>query len=340
MKKFTVYALIAGLICSASACLDSSVSEPTATNMPNGGREEAPTRQCASMDVLGKQLKENPGLQRKMDDIEAHTNRLGLLLKTDPSALSTGPLVGTLTIPIAIHVIYNSSTPQENISDAQIQSQITVLNRDYSKTNTDISKVPTAFASLASNMQFQFRIASIDRKASAMTTWGTSDAMKKTSYGGVAPVSPTTTLNIWICNIGSGILGYAQFPGGAAATDGVVISPKYFGSSSLAAGYYGAPFDKGRTATHEIGHWLNLRHIWGDASCGNDLVADTPTQSTSNFGCPSFPRRTCGNTTNGDMFMNYMDYTDDLCMFMFSEGQKTRSRAIFSPGGPRASFAP
>ncbi len=340
MKKFTIYALMVGLIYSVSACFDPSVNDPTANNVPNGGREEAPVRQCASMDVLTKQLRDIPGLQRKLDDIEAQTSRLVLQRQTDPSALSTGPLVGTLTIPVAIHVIYNKALLQENISDAQIQAQITVLNRDYSKTNTDISKVPGAFSRLASNMQFQFRIASIDRKASAMTSWGTSDAMKKSSQGGVNPISPTTMLNIWICNIGSGILGYAQFPGGASATDGVVIGPKYFGSSSLASGYYGAPFDKGRTATHEIGHWFNLRHIWGDAGCGNDLVADTPTQSTSNFGCPSFPRRTCGNSTNGDMFMNYMDYTDDLCMYMFSEGQKTRSRAIFSPGGARASFAP
>ena len=340
MKKFTVYALTAGLIYSASACLDSGVNDPTATNTPNGARVDGEGRQCASVDVLTQQLKDNPGLQKKLDEIETHTTKFALLHKVDLTASSTGPLAGVLTIPVAIHVIYNKALIQENISDAQIQSQITVLNRDYSKTNTDISKVPSAFASVASNMQFQFRIASIDRKASAMTSWGTSDAMKKTSYGGVAPISPSTTLNIWICNIGSGILGYAQFPGGSSATDGVVIGPKYFGSSSIAAGYYGAPFDKGRTATHEIGHWLNLRHIWGDASCGNDLVADTPTQSTSNFGCPAFPRKTCGNTTNGDMFMNYMDYTDDLCMFMFSEGQKTRSRAIFSPGGARATFAP
>jgi Pregnancy-associated plasma protein-A len=338
MKKFTMYALSLGLIWSASACLDSSVSDPTANNTPNGAREEVPVRQCASMDVLADQLKENPGLQKKMDDIEAHGNKFALLRKTDPSVLSTGPLSGTLVIPVAVHVIYN--TAAQNISDAQIQSQITVLNRDYSKSNTDITKVPGAFAPVASNMQFQFQISSIDRKSSTKTSWGTADAMKKTSKGGVAPISPTTTLNIWICNIGGGILGYAQFPGGSSATDGVVIGPQYFGSSSLASGYYGAPYDKGRTATHEVGHWLNLRHIWGDASCGNDLIADTPTQSTSNFGCPAFPHVTCSNGPNGDMFMNYMDYTDDLCMFMFSEGQKTRSRAIFSPGGARATFAP
>jgi Pregnancy-associated plasma protein-A len=115
-----------------------------------------------------------------------------------------------------------------------------------------------------------------------------------------------------------------------------VISPQYFGSTGSVV----APFNKGRTATHEVGHWLNLRHIWGDANCGNDLVSDTPTQQTSNFGCPSFPRVTCGNGPNGDMFMNYMDYVDDACMYMFSAGQKTRSRAIFALGGTRASFNP
>ncbi|RYF77048.1 MAG: zinc metalloprotease, partial [Cytophagaceae bacterium] len=150
----------------------------------------------------------------------------------------------------------------------------------------------------------------------------------------VDPIDPAHNLNIWICNIGGGILGYAQFPGGSAATDGVVIGPQYFGNT----GYVAAPYDKGRTATHEIGHWLNLRHIWGDASCGNDLVADTPTQQTANYGCPSFPHVTCGNGANGDMYMNYMDYTNDPCMYMFTNGQTTRSRALFASDGVRNTF--
>jgi hypothetical protein len=239
-----------------------------------------------------------------------------------------------VTIPVRVHVIYNNT--QQNISDAQIQSQITVLNRDFRKTNPDAGQVPAAFTGLASDMQIQFTLVSIDRKASSKTSWGTRDAMKSSRKGGVDPVDPANNLNIWICNIGGGILGYAQFPGGAAATDGVVIGPEYFGSSSLASGYYAAPYDKGRTATHEVGHWLNLRHIWGDANCGNDLVADTPTQQTANYGCPAFPHRTCSN--NGDMSMNYMDYTDDICMYMFSNGQATRSRALFASDGARRTF--
>jgi hypothetical protein len=146
----------------------------------------------------------------------------------------------------------------------------------------------------------------------------------KTTY---PPYSPNTHLNFWVCNIGSGILGYAQFPGGSAATDGVVISPQYFGSSDFSSSFYlSAPFDKGRTATHEVGHWLNLRHIWGDGTCATDYVDDTPYAQEANYGCPTHPHYTCNSN---DMFMNYMDYTDDACMFMFSNEQKARARAIF-----------
>src|SRR5205085_4332233 len=100
-----------------------------------------------------------------------------------------------------------------------------------------------------------------------------------------------------------------------------------------------APYDKGRTATHEIGHYFNLRHIWGDSNCGNDLVDDTPIHNTYNFGCPSFPdNSSCGGTVHPMMTMNYMDYTDDPCMFMFTNGQKTRMQATYAVGGPRASM--
>ena len=119
--------------------------------------------------------------------------------------------------------------------------------------------------------------------------------------------------------------------GGNVATDGVVILYSAFGYNSPAV-----PFNLGRTATHEVGHWLNLRHIWGDASCGNDLIADTPTQQTANYGCPAFPHATCSNA--GDMSMNYMDYTDDACMYMFSTGQKARSQSLFAAGGARVSL--
>jgi hypothetical protein len=141
-------------------------------------------------------------------------------------------------------------------------------------------------------------------------------------------------LNIWVCTLGGGLLGYAQFPGGPLATDGVVILNTAFGTSGTAT----APFNRGRSATHEIGHWLNLRHIWGDTEhCeGTDFVTDTPNAKQPNFGKPTFPHVSCSNGPNGDMFMNYMDYTDDDSMFMFTAGQVTRMSATLD--GPRSSL--
>ena len=150
----------------------------------------------------------------------------------------------------------------------------------------------------------------------------------------MAPTSPTTKLNLWICTIGGGILGYAQFPGGASSTDGVVCDSKYTGTTGTAA----APFNLGRTATHEVGHWMNLRHIWGDATCGSDLVSDTPTHNDANSGVPAVGHRSTCSGAPLEMYMNYMDYTDDRGMYMFSKGQASRMNAIFLSGGSRASF--
>jgi hypothetical protein len=331
MKKNLQLFALAAMSFAIVSCSDVSLdNSDTALNSLNkSARVEGQGRGCASMDVLDQNMKDDESLKGKMDDVEKHTKEFEKKQKNGRVGAT-----GTLTIPVVVNVLYSNAN--ENISASQIQSQIDVLNRDFSGTNPDKSLIPSAFANAFSNMEIQFTLSSVIRKASTKTSWGTADAMKKSSKGGIDPTTPTTKLNLWICNIGGGILGYAQFPGGASATDGVVIGPQYFGNT----GFVSAPYDKGRTATHEIGHWLNLRHIWGDASCGNDLVSDTPTQSTSNFGCPAFPHVTCSNGPNGDMFMNYMDYTNDVCMYMFSAGQKTRTRAIFAVGGARASFNP
>jgi hypothetical protein len=331
MKKSLQLIVLATMTFVIVSCSDVSLdTTDTALNSLNkSARTAGQDRGCAAMDVLEENMKEDPSLKDKMDDIEKHTKDFEKKLKG-----SRVGATGTLTIPVVVNVIYSNAN--ENISTAQIQSQIDVLNKDFSGTNPDATLVPSAFASAFSNFEIQFTLSSVVRKSSNKTSWGTRDAMKSSKKGGIDATSPTTTLNLWVCNIGGGILGYAQFPGGSLATDGVVIGPQYFGNT----GFVSAPYDKGRTATHEIGHWLNLRHIWGDASCGNDQVLDTPTQQTANYGCPAFPRVTCSNGPNGDMFMNYMDYTNDACMYMFSSGQKTRSRAIFAVGGARASFNP
>ena len=291
-------------------------------------------RNCGVMENLEFRKQQDPDLEKRMQQIESFTqNKI--------QEMQMNRVDGNIiTIPVVVHVIYRTSA--ENISDAQIQSQIDVLNEDFRRTNSDADNT----WSQAADMEIQFCLASVDengnattgitRKSTTRTSWGTNDAMKSSSQGGVNPWDTSQYLNMWVCNIGGGILGYAQFPGGSAATDGVVMGPQYFGSSAKGSGFYlSAPFDLGRTTTHEVGHFLNLRHIWGDSNCGNDFVADTPTHQTSNGGCPT-GRVSCGST---DMVQNYMDYTNDSCMNLFTQGQKDRMRAVLASGGVRRSLA-
>jgi hypothetical protein len=316
------------ILLSASAILmlfscqnDATQSEPTATNA---------RRACASQEVLEAQLLADPTLAIRMNQIEAFT-------QSKISSSNFKLVGGKIVIPVIVNVLQTSS--EAVLSDAQIASQITVLNKDYTAQNTDFSSTPAEFAGVAAGpavngIDITFELAGIVRKATTKTSWGTRDAMKKSKQGGINPTSPTTTLNIWACTIGGGILGYAQFPGGSSVTDGVVIDTKYFGLSSTAS----YPYNLGRTASHEVGHWMNLRHIWGDASCGNDLVSDTPVAKTSNFGVPVYPYVSTCLPAHSEMTMNYMDYTDDRGMYMFTLGQKARMSALFVAGGVRAGF--
>ena len=332
MNKFYLSALaVLGLSSSARA---QDVDRISTSRVPEGGI--ITRRACGSMEALEAQLAADPAQAQRMAAIEAHAQRL----MANPALART--TAGTVIIPVVVHVLYN--TAAQNISDAQVQSQIAVLNEDYRKLNADASKTPALYAGLAADVNVQFVLAKRTSTGTATTgvihkqtktaSWSTNDAVKNSKRGGDDAWDATKYLNLWACNLGQGLLGYAQFPGGAASTDGVVILYSAFGSrAKYAAGTYTTTYDLGRTATHEVGHWLNLRHIWGDASCGNDQVSDTPTQQTSNYGCPAFPHVTCSNA--GDMSMNYMDYTDDQCMYMFSTGQSTRMNALFATGGAR-----
>jgi hypothetical protein len=166
-------------------------------------------------------------------------------------------------------------------------------------------------------------------------SFGTGDSVKTKAGGGTPPWATDRYLNLWVCNLGEGLLGYAQFPGGPARTDGVVILYTAFGTKGAAAD----PFNLGRTATHEVGHYLNLRHIWADSNdcSGSDQVSDTPRAQMPNYGKPDFPHISCNNGPNGDMFMDYMDYVDDAAMFMFTQGQAARMNATLA--GPRKKLA-
>jgi hypothetical protein len=211
--------------------------------------------------------------------------------------------------------------------------------------NADASNTPEVFKAFAADAKIMFCLAQINpegyaakgivRKYTSTTMFDVNDAMKFSAAGGDNAWNSKKYLNIWVCNLGSNAIGYASQAGGQADRDGVVIQYNAFGR----IGSLMPNFNKGRTATHEIAHWLGLRHIWGDNECGNDGINDTPQQSFYNNNCPSFPSvSSCSVDANGDMFMNFMDYTNDACMNMFTHGQKTKMRGQFAINGPRNSF--
>jgi hypothetical protein len=325
MKK-TLVLLAAGAIMFGISCNKSGSNE---SNSPaeDDASSAATQRQCSSYDVLQEQLKDDPTLQQRMNNIENFTKQI-----VENPAMGRLLPSGIVEIPIVFNVLYR--TTAQNVSLAQLQSQVDVLNEDFAATNADYNLTSTYNSVKSGNIAVRFVLDLVNRRSTTKTSWSTNDAMKKNAQG-IAPTSPTTKLNIWVCNMGGGILGYAQFPGGSSATDGVVLDDNATGRTGTAA----APFNKGRTATHEVGHWLNLRHIWGDATCGNDQVGDTPLHNTANYGCPSGGHLSTCSGSPVEMTMNYMDYTDDACMYMFSAGQETRMLAVFAVGGARNSFA-
>ncbi|MEO6219342.1 MAG: M43 family zinc metalloprotease [Ginsengibacter sp.] len=248
-----------------------------------------------------------------------------------------------IVIPVVVHLLFNNNT--QNISDAQVLSQIDALNKDYRRLNADADETPIPFQNVAADTRIVFCLAKVDpngrytsgiiRKYTKEQFWLSDDEMKFSSKGGDDSWNSKKYLNIWVCNLFGRTLGYSVLPGGPADKDGVVIQYDVFGTT----GTLNAQFNKGRTATHEIGHWLGLKHLWGDASCGNDGISDTPPQQSNNSYCPSFPRTSsCSINSFGDMFMNYMDFTDDACMNLFTAGQKNVMRGLFASGNARNSF--
>ena len=240
-----------------------------------------------------------------------------------------------VTIPVVFHVLYANST--ENIPDSEILEQLQVLNDDFRRLNSDADNTWPQ----AADTEIEFCLASFDpdgaptngilRVSTTVSSFGTNDAMKFTAQGGSDAWPASDYLNFWVCNLGGGLLGYAQFPGGSAATDGVVCGYPYVGIDGPGSGIY----NQGRTGTHEVGHWLDLRHIWGDGGCSvDDGVSDTPLSDASNFNC-AIGHESCGSV---DMVQNYMDYSQDNCMNLFTAGQAVRMQALFQPGGARASL--
>jgi Pregnancy-associated plasma protein-A/Secretion system C-terminal sorting domain len=293
-------------------------------------------RECRSFEYQKQMIQADPSLETSRKNIEdfinKHESSRSLSIARDEAAR-------TITIPVIVHILYHY--PGENISDDLAKSQLTALNRDFRKANPDTVNIPEAFKPFAADCRIEFQLATVDaggrattgiiHKYTPITKWGMDDKIKFSSEMGDDGWDPKSYLNIWVGTL-ERLLGYSSLPGDPADKDGVVISNTVFGITN--SGIY----NKGRTAVHEVGHWLGLRHLWGDADCGDDGVADTPKQQTFTNGCPSTVRVSCGNAPYGDMYMDYMDFTNDDCLVMFTEGQKQKMWALFEPGGPRYSI--
>lgn len=282
-------------------------------------------RECSSMQNLNYLKKIYPEVIKNMQEIERQTQQY-----SRNTALRSGD-EETITIPVVIHVLYN--TTSENLPDSRIQTQLAVLNEDFRRLNPD----QTDDWKQAADVNIQFELAKFDpqgnptdginRRFTSKSFFNPNNQMKFAKYGGADAWPADQYLNIWVCDLRGNKMGYAQFPGGPKSTDGVVIDYKYFGRTSA-----NSPYGLGRTATHEVGHWLNLRHIWGDGDCNrDDYVHDTPRASYPSYGCQQ-GKVSCGSL---DMVSNFMDYSYDRCMNLFTEGQKVRMRALFARGGSR-----
>ena len=263
------------------------------------------------------------------------------------------------TIPVVVHIIHDGEDEGVglNIPDEQILSQIEVLTEDFRRTNADASKTPVSFLPVAADVELEFALAKRDpeglptngiiRVDGNRKVWNLSDnyELKNLSYWPSADY-----LNIWVTDLSGTFLGYAQFPttdqlaglddaSESQWTDGVVIDTRAFGSlAKFPSGEINTTYDLGRTTTHEVGHFFGLRHIWGDDNGGcsaSDYVDDTPNQGGDTGGCPSSSISSCSSS---DMYQNYMDYTNDACMNLFTEGQKERMRTILDNSPRRKSL--
>jgi len=300
------------------------------------------TEKCGT-DLLHKQkLVNDVQYAERIAEIEQHT---AAVIEANKNAKTSSP-GEIITIPVVFHVLYNNSA--ENIGEEQILSQLDVLNEDFRLMNSNTSSIPSYFQGLEADVEIEFCLAQstpdglpfegITRTQTNLGSFsfGDNQPAKFTALGGKDAWPRDQYLNYWVCDLDPGLLGYAQFPGDAAETDGVVVDYRYTGRiGNIATGV------QGRTASHEVGHWLNLRHVWGDGDCSaDDFVNDTPFADAANYGC-QVGADSCNEGVNDlpDMVQNYMDYSDDGCMALFTSGQKDRMRALFVNNGARANLA-
>ena len=280
---------------------------------------------CATQVILEQIKSNNP---------EIYQNIIAQKNKTTQARLTDDVYI----IPVVVHVVYH--TEAENIDDTRIFTQINILNEDFRRLNPDTVNTPPEFAEVGADVGIEFCLASFDpngdsttgivRTYTDTTIWDLdySEEVKQTDEMGDDAWPSSSYLNIWVCNLEDGILGYAVSPGASPEVDGVVIDYRNFGLADIGS----QPYHLGRTTTHEVGHWLGLSHVWGDDGgiCGgSDGINDTPNQADKTYGCPDEVLvDDCSPVSPGIMYQNYMDYTDDACMNIFTQDQRTKMRTV------------
>lgn len=295
----------------------------------------AQDQRCYTDELAAQMSAQYPEMERWSEDLEAQYREY----IANGGASQRG---GIRTIPCVVHVI--QASPSIVITDARIQSQLDVLNEDFRMMNADANQIPSEFTSVAADSEIEFCLASIDPNGCPTTGINrivspanaahvSSDAA---ALKGLIQWDPYKYLNIWVPEqIVDAILGYATFPTSLnfnPGQDGVVCNGENFGRGN---GIPVSVYNLGRTATHEVGHWLGLAHTFSGGCTGmtqsscefsGDNVCDTPPTASANYGCPN-TQNTCAETYPSDlndMTMNYMDYVDDRCMYMYTQGQKDR----------------
>jgi len=300
---------------------------------------------CASAEMFQQMLKTDPVFAKNQALLEKETQEFAAKkIRGKASAAN-------MIIPIVFHIIHTGGA--DNISDAQIQDQVATLNTDFQRMMADTTLTPAAFKPYAGALNVEFRLATIDPNGNC--TQGITRTYSTLANCAYDPQTVKSLVywpsnkyfNVWVVSVlrystGGSCSGggYAQFPGGGSTfTDGVIIRGDLIGSIGTSATNGGWGNFRGRYLIHEAGHWLNLRHIWGDAVCGNDLVSDTPPAPASNSGCPLFPHNannSCGAGADGEMYDDYMDYSQGACLNLFTQGQVTRmDAALNSTAGGR-----